>query len=241
MLWIGPRLSILERLSIASFLGNGHEVRLYTYSDVEGIPAGVVRHDGREILPAARVFTKASGIGKGSYAAFSQMFRYKLLLDHGGIWCDADVVCLRPFEFAAEYVIARERLAPNVASKERSEKLNGCVLKVPPNSRVMLECYAICMDANKGELESGDVGPHLVTKRFERHGLDQYALPADAFCPLDWWKLHQLVSGSYEPPPEAFALHFWNAAWKFQGQDKEADYPPDTIYERLKRRYGITR
>jgi len=28
MLWIGPRLSNLERLSMASFLANGHPVRL---------------------------------------------------------------------------------------------------------------------------------------------------------------------------------------------------------------------
>jgi len=29
MLWIGPRLSDLERLSMASFLANGHPVRLF--------------------------------------------------------------------------------------------------------------------------------------------------------------------------------------------------------------------
>ena len=69
MLWIGPRLSALERLSMASFLAHGHEVRLYTYGDVEGIPPGVTHHDGREIVPASQVFTYASGFGKGSYAA----------------------------------------------------------------------------------------------------------------------------------------------------------------------------
>src|SRR3982751_587646 len=109
MLWIGPRLSAMERLSIASFLAHGHPVRLYTYGDVDAIPAGVDHRDGREVLPAASVFTYADGFGKGSYAGFANMFRYKLLLDHGGIWCDTDVVCLKPFDFAAQYVIGRER------------------------------------------------------------------------------------------------------------------------------------
>ena len=39
-LWIGSELSMLERLSIASFLDNGHDYHLYTYGDVRGIPDG---------------------------------------------------------------------------------------------------------------------------------------------------------------------------------------------------------
>ncbi len=89
MLWIGPRLSAMERLSIASFLAIGHAVRLYSYGDVEGIPPGVEHHDAREVLPAGSVFTYAEGFGKGSYA--------------------------------------------------------------PPNSRVMLECYAIANEANPAD------------------------------------------------------------------------------------------
>lgn len=239
MLWIGPRLSTLERLSIASFLAQGHEVRLFTYGDVEGIPPGVQHHDGREIVPAAQVFTNPSGIGKGSYAGFSSLFRYKLLLDHGGLWCDADVVCLRPFDFETEYVVARERLAPTTASGDTTEKLNPCVLKAPRNSRVMLECYAVCMEANKGELETGDIGPDLITRRFAKHGLDHHALPADAICSVDWWNVQRLVSGPFEEIPGAHALHFWNEVWRFQFMDKDASYPADSIYETLKRRYGV--
>lgn len=240
MLWIGPRLSALERLSIASFLAHGHEVRLYTYGDVEGLPAGVVQHDGREIVPASQVFTYASGFGKGSYAGFANLFRYKLLLDHGGIWCDSDVVCLRPFDFSDEYVIGRERLPPHVASGDNTEQLATCVLKVPPNSRVMLECYAVCMEVNKSELQWGESGPRLVTQRFARHHLDRFSLPPAAFCPIDWWNAQKLVSEPWHERPESYAIHFWNEVWRFQGLDKDATYPPDSTYETLKRRYGVS-
>src|SRR3954451_19785346 len=55
-LWIGPELSTLERLSLRSFLAHGHEVCLYTYGEVRGVPAGGAVRDAAEILPAAAVF-----------------------------------------------------------------------------------------------------------------------------------------------------------------------------------------
>jgi hypothetical protein len=238
MLWIGPRLSALERLSIASFLAHGHQVRLFTYGDVEGIPAGVEHHDAREVLPASQVFTYASGFGKGSVAGFSNMFRYKLLLDHGGIWCDCDVVCLLPFDFAAEYVIARERIPPH-APDGAGEKLNPCVMKVPRNSRVMLECYAICTELDKNSISWGDIGPDLVTKRFARHRLEEHALPPSAFCPVDWWEADRLVAPGGHEPTGAHAVHFWNEVWHHNAIDKDASYPADSLYEILKRRYDV--
>ena len=240
MLWIGPRLSTLERLAIASFQAHGHVVRLFTYGDVEGVPAGVERHDGREVLPASRVFTYASDFGKGSYAGFSDMFRYKLLLDHGGIWCDTDIVCLRPFEFAAEYVVARERLPPHARAPAGSEKLNGCVLKAPRNSRVMLECYAICTELDTNSLSWGDIGPDLVTKRFVRHRLEEHALPPEIFCPIDWWEADKLVARGAREPAGAHAVHFWNEVWHHNAMDKDATYPADSLYEILKRRYEVS-
>jgi len=239
MLWIGPRLSAMERLSIASFLANGHAVQLYTYGDVEGIPPGVEHHDGREVLPAGSVFTYAEGFGKGSYAGFANLFRYKLLLDHGGVWCDTDVVCLKPFDFDARpYVIGRER-KPFDPEKGQTERLAIGVLKVPPNSRVMLECYAISMEANKAALRWGETGPELATKRFVRHGLEVHALPPAAFYPVDWWDTEDLVTKPIAFGPESYAVHLWNEVWRHKGLDKDADYPADCAYETLKRRYSV--
>jgi hypothetical protein len=241
MLWIGPRLSALERLSIASFLDNGHPVRLFTYGDVEGIPAAVEHHDGREILPAGSVFTYADGFGKGSYGGFANLFRYKLLLDHGGYWSDSDTVCLKPFDFQAEYVIGRQRNLPDAATGRQTERLNIGVLKVPPNSRVMLECYAIVNEADKSLLQWGESGPELATKRFQRHGLEVHALPPEAFYPVDWWNTPDLVTKPLDVGPATYAVHFWNQIWRHKGLDKDGEYPASCAYEMLKRRYGVQR
>ena len=53
-LWIGTKLSNLEKLSIKSFIDNGHTYHLYTYAEVKNIPEGVIVKDGNEILPKNR-------------------------------------------------------------------------------------------------------------------------------------------------------------------------------------------
>src|SRR5262245_15998828 len=87
-LWIG-QLSPLERLCLSSFFAQGHSVHLYTYDAIEKVPQGVTLRDAATVLPSSQVFRNRLGKGKGSLAAFSDLFRYKLLLDEGGWWVDA--------------------------------------------------------------------------------------------------------------------------------------------------------
>lgn len=239
MLWIGPRLSTLERLSMASFLANGHPVRLFRYEAIEGVPSGVELHDARDVMPADSVFTYADGFGKGSPAAFANVFRYKLLLDHGGYWSDTDTVCLKPFDFVADYVIGAERLPSHAIKDGKDARLAIGVLKMPARSAVMAECYAIANDANKRELQWGQMGPELVTRSFARHDLVKHALAPDVFYPLDWWNVRDLVSKPLDVPAQSYAVHLWNQLWTHRGMDKNAAYPADCAYETLKRRYDV--
>src|SRR5881227_24224 len=105
-LWVGSRLSVLERLSIASFLKNGHSYILYTYEPVEGVPAGAELKDANEILPSSSIFRYRE---YDTCSGFSNFFRYKLLLERGGWWADTDMICLKPFNLSAEFVFSSER------------------------------------------------------------------------------------------------------------------------------------
>jgi hypothetical protein len=49
-LWVGPELSVMEQLSVSSFLRHGHQYHLYVYEDVKNIPEGTTVKDGHEIL-----------------------------------------------------------------------------------------------------------------------------------------------------------------------------------------------
>ncbi len=131
-LWIGRRLSKLEQLTLRSFVRQGHEFNLWIYDELEEEPPpGVVLRDATEILPRRRIFQKAetdpsAGVGRKSYGPFSDLFRYKLLRDHGGIWVDMDVTCLRPFDFSDPYLFRAHPIG-----------LMGNLIKVPAASELM--------------------------------------------------------------------------------------------------------
>ena len=103
-LWIGKPLTAVERLCITSFLANGHPFHLYVYEEIGNIPAETTIRDAREILPENKVFSQSYDGGSNSITGFSDMFRYELLLKHGGWWVDMDVICLRPLDFPEEIV-----------------------------------------------------------------------------------------------------------------------------------------
>ena len=238
MLWIGERLSAMERLCAASFVAHGHELRLHSYADIDNVPPGVTRCDARAILPESAVFTYAEGFGKGSHAGFANLFRYKLLYELGGIWCDTDVVCLKPFDFGAEYVIGRERMPPEVGDGH-AERLAIGVIKVPPRSQVMLDCFSVANRADKSRLRWGEIGPTLATRAFLHHGLEGHALPPDAFYPVDWWRTRDLVTKPLAVGPDSYAVHLWNGIWRHEGMDKDARYPEGCAYEQLKSRFRV--
>ena len=224
-LWIGPRLTAMERLSIESFLRHGHEFHLYTYGDVDGIPAGTVVRDGREILPAERIFFYKEF---ASVSGFSNYFRYKLLLGRGGWWVDADMVCLRPFAFDSEHIFASE------LSKGVTHVSSGAI-RAPRGSEAMAWAWEVCDSKDPQTLSWGETGPSLVAAAVERFGLQACVQPPAAFCPFPFTDWHLLL----EPDPpaipaESSAVHLWNEMWRREGKDKDAAYDPGCLYERLK-------
>lgn len=106
-LWIGDDLTNMEKLCIQSFIDNGHEFHLYTYTDIGGIPEGTIVKDGNEILPESEIFKTKH---RSSVSKFSDWFRYALLSKHGNFWVDMDLICIRPFNFTDEIIFrAKER------------------------------------------------------------------------------------------------------------------------------------
>src|SRR4051794_34921185 len=226
-LWIGPRLSTMERMSIASFLRHGHEVHLYTYDRVDGVPPGTVVRDGREILPAERIFTYRD---YASPSGFSNFFRYKLLLERGGWWVDTDMVCLKPFAFRGEHVFASElsKGVPFVSSG---------AIKAPRGSEAMARAWEVCNAKDPSTLRWGETGPSLMKAIVERLGMHDAVQPPHVFCPIPFPQWQRLLDGDdpLELPAESYAVHLWNEMWRRENRDKDAAYDPRCLYERLKR------
>jgi hypothetical protein len=228
-LWIGDRLSTMERLCIESFLRNGHPFHLYVYGEPKDIPAGTVVLSGESILPASRIFTYQE---HKTYAGFANFFRYKLLLEKGGWFVDADTICLKPFDSFGEYVFSSEGI-------NGRRHVNLGAVRTPPGSAVMRYAWDACERMDTSELKWSQCGPTLLRQAIAACALEPFVQPPEAFCPVhfsEWEKILEPES-AIEFGETTCAVHLWNELWRRAARDKDAQYPPGCLYERLKLRY----
>ena len=229
-LWIGPELSLMEQLSISSFLQNGHDYHLYVYDEVKNIPSGTVIRNANEILPAARIFQYKH---RPTYAGFSNFFRYKLLLDRGGWWADSDTICLKAFDFPDEYVFSSEIDYRGV------EVVASGIIKVPPGSSIMAYAWKVCENKNPSRLVWGEIGPKLMARAVRKFSLEEYKKGSRVFSPVNYEEWQTVLQPDAELSLDDYsvAIHLWNEMWRLAGQDKNAQYHERCLYEKLKRTY----
>jgi mannosyltransferase OCH1-like enzyme len=228
-LWIGSELSIMEQLSVASFLQNGHEYHLYVYDELKNVPVSTVIKDANEILPASRIFQYKN---RPSYAGFANFFRYKLLLGRGGWWVDLDVICLKPFDLPDDYVFSSE------LDKE-DEVIASGIIKAPAGSNVMTYAWKVCEQKDPQQLIWGETGPQLMTEAVRTFSLEHYIKPYRFFSPLRYSEWRRVLGRDADGllHDDSYAIHLWNEMWRLAGQDKNAKYNENCLYERLKRKY----
>ncbi len=232
-LWVGGELSTMEQLSINSFIKNGYTYHLYIYGDVKNIPAGTTIKDGNDILQKDLIFTYNIGEGKGSYSAFSNVFRYKLLYDQGGYWVDTDIVCLNKWNFDDKHYVFGSEI------DDGKSKISSCIIKTKQYDELVLYCYNRCMELDLNNIIWGQIGPSLVSEAVKKFNLEKYVLPVDTFCSINWWDAHNAVNpnyninGIFNKP----AIHLWNEVWRRRNIDKNGTFHTDSLYEKLKRKY----
>ena len=231
-LWIGERLQTMERLSIASFLANGHEYHLYTYQEVADVPAGVQVRDANAIVPASAIFQYRE---YASYAGFANFFRYKLLLERGGWWADMDAICLRPFVANQEYVFSSERDA------QGRQFVNNGVLHAPAGAEILQQAWDICQAKDPAALQWGETGPTLLQSLVHKLHLWEHIEDAETFCPIP---PHRFLDVVLPGRPVVFgeetkSVHLWNEMWRRYDLPKDEAYAPLSLYEQLKQQYLV--
>jgi len=219
-LWIGPRLSPLERACVQSFLAKGHRFNLYVYDAVENVPPACTLLDAAAIVPRSEVFAHADGPGAGSLAGFSDLFRYKLLYERGGWWADLDVFCLTPTLPDASIVIGRQDEA----------LINGAVLKFPPQHAAMSAAHSEAL-AKGASIAWAEIGPELLTRYVADGSIATQVLPKPVFYPLhftQFWAVFdpRRTAHAAETMRGSACLHLWNEMIRRHGIDKNV-LPPD--------------
>ncbi|MFC0819813.1 galactosyltransferase Lgt5 [Moraxella marmotae] len=125
-LWIGNHLNPIAHACLQSFLKCGHTVHLYTYDEIDNIPAGITVCDGNQIIDHSKIIKHKKS---GSFALFSDIFRYELLKKTANIiYVDCDVYCLKPV-FIPEHGY--------LYGYESASYINGAVLALPKDSPLL--------------------------------------------------------------------------------------------------------
>ena len=246
-LWIGSALSKLELLTLYSYVHHGHSFQLWTYSDLcTPLPKDVSVRDANQILPAEYVFRcsipdAGNGMGAGSCAGFSDLFRYKLLYDFGGYWTDMDVTCLKPLDFPEPYLFRSHRVGAV-----------GNVMKCPPRSALMARTYERA--AHNLSIEwDWHFGNRALSYTVRELGLSQY-IRAD-IGNEDLWNGHVrgFLLEDTPIPQQFYIIHWLNECWRtlrandgfFKGKRMMNDIPekdfakPGTTLARLYQQYGL--
>lgn len=206
-LWIGMELSPVELLTINSFIKNGHEFHLWVYEIISTpLPEGVKLKNASEIIPKDKVFRYKNknqfGHGKGSYAGFSDIFRYKLLYECGGWWVDMDLTCLKPFNFEEPYIFR----------PHHTLKVVGNIMKCPKNSQLMKDCYEMASQ----EIDENNTDWHkpveILNKMIIKHRLDKYIKEISNH---DSWDLvRRLIIKNQKIPDHWYGIHWINEEWR---------------------------
>ncbi|MBR1202631.1 MULTISPECIES: FkbM family methyltransferase [unclassified Bradyrhizobium] len=218
----------------------GHAVRIWTYSpDKFAFLAarGIDIRNASDVVPKA-LFDRAAA--RSEVRFFSDIFRYALLYEHGGLWMDSDVILLKPFPFVGDYFFNLQWRGGH-----RRHFVCGNVIYAKPFSRHLRTLYERSVDClySKEPIMFGDIGPKLLSDYIASS--EGQELRASVFSPvlfnsIDWTEVNAFQRpaselANYLNDNRVFGLHLWTARNQTRSEDpnsliamltKSEDGPP---------------
>jgi hypothetical protein len=257
MLWMEGPLSFLEQLCIASFRDAGHQVVLYRYGEVSGIPEGIEVASAETILPRANFLQHER---TGSPALHSDLFRYHMLRDnHDMIWADTDAYCVRKFETETGHFHGWESekhvnggvlgLAPGSATLQALLEFTSNEFAIPPwYDEETKAAYADKRDRGEpvhaGEMPWGVWGPHAVTHFLQATGEIKHAFPRHVLYPVTFKDRRFMTKPDFDLSdhirPDTLSIHFYGRRMRRRLEEKfNSQPPPRSLISKLLDKHGI--
>lgn len=231
-LWLGKPLSAYEQLCIASFAKAGLDTQVFTYDASIVLPPGVRRMDARLVIPESEVF--ANPQHPGTYAFFSDLFRYRLLAQFDTTWVDMDVLLLGTGLPEAEYLFGFE-----------SPGSVACGILRAPRGSAFIE-YLVRESAQVDPTTApwGTIGPLLTTRAIERFGLHAFIQPVDVFYPIHASRIWRLWDPKLSRDVAArvtssSTIHLWNEVLRRTPEVKTVGPPAGSWIDAKFRDVGI--
>jgi mannosyltransferase OCH1-like enzyme len=140
-----------------------------------------------------------------NFGEASDVLRYEVLHQFGGVYVDTDVECLQPIDRLVERVSAFAGFArPNVIG-------SAIVGAVPEHPAITKTLEVVCAGAGSGPQVQA-TGPVALT-RVLGEAEDVELFDRATFYPLDYWQIpfSDVDRGDLG---ESYAIHHWHATWQ---------------------------
>jgi hypothetical protein len=226
--WHGGPLSPYEQFCLKSFIDCGHAFDLYSYDSDLAVPAGVRLCDASALIDRSEVYVyQPEGFGKGSPSAFSNLFRSRLMVEKGGWWADADVVCLtRRLPAVTEFFV-----------REDADRINWSVMYFEAHHPVMQQCLDEVTKLGR-TVKWGEGGPRLLTRVLEEHGLSDRARPPADCTPIHFTEALDVLrpcrtAALTSRMETSLFLHLWNSMLAWHGVSKTLLPPKGSLLRQL--------
>ncbi|RWH69252.1 glycosyltransferase [Mesorhizobium sp.] len=212
-----------------SMMAAGHPVRVWSYSPNRLeflLPHGIAVSAADDVMPRT-MFERIVASSEIRY--FSDIFRYAVLYEHGGLWMDSDIVMLRPFPFSGDHFFNLQW-----RGSHKGHFVCGNVIYAKPYSRHLRALYEMSIErfhAVAGK-EFGDIGPKLLSDYIasdagsELHG--QVFSPM-FFNSIDWTETDRFERpitelADYLNDDRVFGVHLWTARNEARPDEKSAAF-----------------
>ena len=229
MFWAYGALSQIEKLAVSSFLANGYAVTVWSYDHIPNVPSEAVLRDAREILPESAVFLNR----RGSYAGFSDLFRYAVLRQLGGLYADTDVIALQPSSTLSPrpFLVLEHGNPPTVTG--------NLIWHPTPTAGDLIDlAFAYAKHFPRRKIAWAEIGPALLTDLATLspdHGFD---IKPPAFAnPIGYWDCPRAFLAAGELPDGPF-VHLYNEMWRYAGIDKNQQFDAATVIGKLCARFA---
>ncbi|TPK71264.1 hypothetical protein FJ527_26900 [Mesorhizobium sp. B2-4-18] len=199
-----------------SMRATGHPVRVWSYAPEKLdflVPHGIEVRNADDVMPRA-LFERIVAGSEIRY--FSDIFRYALLYEHGGLWMDSDVILLRPFPFCGEYFFNLQW-----RGSHKGHFVCGNVIYARPYSSHLRALYELSIErfhAAHGK-EFGDIGPKLLSDYIASDAgaaLREWVFSPMFFNTIDWNEIDRFEKpigelADYLNDERVFGIHLWTA------------------------------
>ncbi len=214
-LWIGDELNELAELSIKSWLDLGYHVDLYTdcwKEDNVLQDTRIKQIDAREIWDFDDI---------GEILPFSDLWRFKLLYQKGGVWLDADMVLLDQLPYDKILISSEYTMKSGAFKSKLPYVCNIGALRFSRHDKILKRIIKKIEDKTKGATFCDNM--FIFRRVIKNCDYSQYVKDPSMFCGINWWDAKEMyydeeykMKYSVEPLSNKVILqhsigtHLWN-------------------------------